>query len=67
VGIVAAMAVFLIVVVALVGLALLTVVSLRTLGLDPEWAQDLRHAFGEIRYRADGVLAELGDFVRMGR
>jgi hypothetical protein len=37
------------------------------LGLDPPWLAEARHALGEVRYRARGVLAEFGDWLRLGR
>jgi hypothetical protein len=39
----------------------------RILGHDPRWVAAVRHAFGEARYRAGGVLAEFGDWLRLGR
>jgi hypothetical protein len=37
------------------------------LGFDPAWLADARHALAEARYRASGVLAEFGDWLRLGR
>ena len=37
------------------------------LGLDPRWLASTRHALGEARHRAAGVLAEFGDWLRLGR
>ena len=37
------------------------------LGLDPPWLAELRHALAEARHRAGGVLAEFGDWLRLGR
>jgi len=39
----------------------------RGLGLDPQWVAAVRHALGEARYRAGGMLAEFGDWLRLGR
>jgi hypothetical protein len=61
------MALWVIVLLALVALGLVGFVSLRVLGLDPEWLAQSRHALGEARYRARGVLAEFGDWLRLGR
>ncbi len=52
---------------ALLALAALGVVVLNLLGLDPPWLAQTRHALGEARYRAGGVLAEFGDWLRLGR
>ena len=57
----------LIVIVALVVVAALAVLARRFLGLEPGWLASARHAIAEARYRSGGVLAELGDFIRMGR
>jgi hypothetical protein len=57
----------LIVVVVLVLLAAGGLLALRALGLDPEWLAGARHALGEARYRTRGVLAEFGDWLRLGR
>jgi hypothetical protein len=57
----------LIVVLGLVALAAVGVLLVRGLGLDPQWVAALRHALGEARYRAGGVLAEFGDWLRLGR
>jgi hypothetical protein len=51
----------------LLALAGLTVVVLNLLGLDPGWLAQTRHALAEARYRAAGVLAEFGDWLRLGR
>jgi hypothetical protein len=52
---------------ALLALAGLTVVALNLLALDPRWLAQMRHALAEARYRAGGVLAEFGDWLRLGR
>jgi hypothetical protein len=56
-----------IVVLALLVLALGGLLGLRLLGLDPQWLARTRHALGEARYRTRGVLAEFGDWLRLGR
>ena len=48
-------------------LAALSVVILNLLGLDPPWLAQARHSLAEARYRAGGVLAEFGDWLRLGR
>jgi hypothetical protein len=52
---------------ALLALAAMSVVVLNVLGLDPPWLAQSRHALAEARYRAGGVLAEFGDWLRLGR
>ena len=52
---------------AVLALAALSVVVLNLLGLDPAWLASTRHALAEARYRAAGVLAEFGDWLRLGR
>jgi hypothetical protein len=52
---------------ALLALAALSVVVLNLLGLDPPWLAQARHDLAEARYRAGGVLAEFGDWLRLGR
>jgi hypothetical protein len=52
---------------ALLALAALGVVMLNLLGLDPAWLAQTRHSLAEARYRAAGVLAEFGDWLRLGR
>jgi hypothetical protein len=37
------------------------------LGIEPRWLPRARHALGEARHRAGGVLAEFGDWLRLGR
>jgi hypothetical protein len=61
------MALWVMVLLALVALGLVGFLTLRVLGLDPEWLAQTRHAFGEAGYRARGVLAEFGDWLRLGR
>ena len=48
-------------------LAGLSIVILNVLGLDPPWLAQARHSLAEARYRAGGVLAEFGDWLRLGR
>jgi hypothetical protein len=52
---------------ALLALAALSVVVLNLLAVDPRWLAQTRHALAEARYRAGGVLAEFGDWLRFGR
>jgi hypothetical protein len=52
---------------ALLALAALSVVMLNLLALDPPWLAQTRHALAEARHRAAGVLAEFGDWLRLGR
>jgi hypothetical protein len=52
---------------ALLALAALSVVMLNLLGIDPAWLAQSRHALAEARYRVAGVLAEFGDWLRLGR
>jgi hypothetical protein len=59
-----------VVVIVLLVLAVLAAAGMlivRGLGLDPQWVAAVRHALGEARYRAGGVLAEFGDWLRLGR
>jgi hypothetical protein len=51
-------------VLALLALAVLTA---NFLALEPAWLAGARHALAEARYRASGVLAEFGDWLRLGR
>jgi hypothetical protein len=51
----------------LLALAGLAVVVLNLLGLDPAWLAQSRHALAEARQRTAGVLAEFGDWLRLGR
>ena len=37
------------------------------LGVEPAWLAGARHALGEARHRAGGVLLEFGDWLRLGR
>jgi hypothetical protein len=55
------------IVLALLALAALGVVVLNLLALEPPWLAQTRHALAEARYRARGVLAEFGDWLRLGR
>ena len=52
---------------AVLALAAMAVVVLNLLALDPPWLAQTRHALAEARYRAAGVLAEFGDWLRLGR
>jgi hypothetical protein len=52
---------------ALLALAALALVALNLLGLDPPRVAQTRHALAEARYRAGGLLAEFGDWLRLGR
>jgi hypothetical protein len=52
---------------ALLALAALGVVAAALLGLEPPWLAATRHALGEARHRAGGLLAEFGDWLRLGR
>lgn len=57
----------LIVVLVLVALAAAGVLVVRGLGLEPDWVAAARYTLGEVRYRAGEVLAEFGDWLRLGR
>jgi hypothetical protein len=48
-------------------LAAAGLLTLSLLGLDPRWLAHARHTLAEARYRAGGVLAEFGDWLRLGR
>ena len=52
---------------ALLALAALSIVVLNLLGLDPPWLAQARHDLAEARYRVAGLLAEFGDWLRLGR
>jgi len=52
---------------ALLALVGLLVLVLNMLALEPVWLADARHCIAEARYRAAGVLAEFGDWLRLGR
>jgi len=52
---------------ALLALAALAVLAVEALGLQPRWLADARHALAEARHRAGGVVAEFGDWLRLGR
>jgi hypothetical protein len=52
---------------ALLALAAFTVLAVEALGLEPCWLADARHALAEARHRAGGLLAEFGDWLRLGR
>jgi len=60
----------LIAVVALLGVlacGALAVAAATAFGVEPPWLWRVRHAVGEARHRAGGVLAEFGDWLRLGR
>jgi hypothetical protein len=61
------MAAVVIVILVVLAAAAAGLLALRGLGLEPEWLAGARHALGEARYRAAGVLAEFGDWLRLGR
>lgn len=61
------MVIVLAVLLAVLALAALSVVVLNTLAIDPAWFAQTRHALAEARYRAGGLLAEFGDWLRLGR
>jgi hypothetical protein len=48
-------------------LAAIGVLAANLLGLDVPWLAQARHALAEARYRAGGILAEFGDWLRLGR
>jgi hypothetical protein len=48
-------------------LAAAGLLALSLLGLDPPWLAEARHALAEARYRVGGILAEFGDWLRLGR
>jgi hypothetical protein len=52
---------------ALLAIAALALLAAAGLGLDPRWLARTRHALGEARYRTGAVLAEFGDWLRLGR
>ena len=56
---------------AAVGLVLLACCAAwaiaRMLALEPRWTLSLRHSLDEAGYRASATLAELGDWMRLGR
>ena len=39
----------------------------RMFALEPRWSRSLRHSMDEAGYRASATLAELGDWMRLGR
>jgi hypothetical protein len=51
----------------LLALAAAGVLAAEVLGLDPPWLAGTRHALAEGRLRAEGILAEFGDWLRLGR
>lgn len=59
--------------IALAGLALLLVLLsfgwalARALAYEPSWMPALRHSFAEAVFRVSATLAELGDWLRIGR
>ena len=52
---------------ALLALAALGLLLLSLLALEPPWLAHARHSLAEARHRAGGVLAEFGDWLRLGR
>lgn len=52
---------------AVFALAALVVLVLTLLALEPRWLAQARHSLAEARYRAGGVIAEFGDWLRLGR
>ena len=52
---------------ALLALAACGVLAIEALGLEPPWLAGARHALAEARHRAEGVVAEFGDWLRLGR
>jgi hypothetical protein len=52
---------------ALLALAAAALLVLSLLAIEPPWLADARHSLAEARYRAAGVLAEFGDWLRIGR
>ena len=52
---------------AVLALAALVVFVLTALAVEPPWLEAARHSLAEARYRAGGVLAEFGDWLRLGR
>jgi hypothetical protein len=61
------MVIALAVLLAVLALATLTVFMMTVLALEPPWLEAARHSLAEARYRAGGVLAEFGDWLRLGR
>jgi hypothetical protein len=61
------MAIVVIVIGALIVLAAGGLLLLRALGLEPPWLARTQHSLAEARYRARGVVAEFGDWLRLGR
>jgi hypothetical protein len=55
------------VVAGLIALGCLVWVVARMRGLEPRWASSLGHALAEAGYRTSEALAELADWVRIGR
>jgi hypothetical protein len=51
----------------LLALACLVWALARLRGLEPRWTLDVRHAVAEAGFRASEALAELADWVRLGR
>ena len=56
-----------VVVLVLLALAVGALVAASALGIDSPRVAQTRHALGEARHRATGVLAEFRDWLRMGR
>jgi len=62
-----AMLIACVVLLALLACAMLGALAATAFGLEPSWLSDARHALAEARYRASEVLAEFGDWLRLGR
>ena len=52
---------------AALALGSLALLASAGLGCEPAWLARARHALGEARHRAGGVLLEFGDWLRLGR
>lgn len=52
---------------ALLALVAASLLVLNFLAIDVPWLAEARHSLAEARYRAGGVLAEFGDWLRLGR
>ena len=51
----------------LLALGALAILLASLLAVEPPWLADARHSLAEARYRAQGVLAEFADWLRLGR
>jgi hypothetical protein len=52
---------------ALLALGAFGVLAIEALGLQAPWLAGARHALAEARHRAGGLVAEFGDWLRLGR